>query len=86
MIFDSYYWIDAVSLEKMNNHEIVVLEKNHNNVFTIRHAKNEKDWLYNQAAYINMFPQLDEHGRIISHDEIKTGELCRCLIISVNMK
>ena len=80
MIFDSHYWIDAVSLEKMNNHEIVVLEKNHNNVFTIRHAKNEKDWLYNQAAYINMFPQLDEH------DEIKTGELCRCLIVSVNMK
>ena len=56
MIFDSHYWIDAVSLEKMNNHEIVVLEKNHNNVFTIRPAKNEKDWLYNQAAYINMFP------------------------------
>ena len=86
MIFDSHYWIDAVSLEKMNNHEIVVLEKNHNNIFTIRHAKNEKDWLYNQAAYINMFPQTDEQGRLISNDEIKIGELCRCLIVSINMK
>ena len=86
MIFNSHYWIEAVSLEKMNNHEIVVLEKNHNNVFTIRHAKDEKDWLYNQAAYINMPPQSDKYGRLIPQDEIKTGELCRCLIVSVNMK
>ena len=70
----------------MNNHEIVVLEKNHNNEFTIRHAKNEKDWLYNQAAYINTLPQPDEHRRLIPHDEIKTGELCRCLIVNISMK
>lgn len=70
----------------MNNHEVVVLEKDKNNVFTIRHAKNENDWLYNQAAYINMPPESDKYGRLVPHDEIKTGELCRCLIVSVSMK
>ena len=86
MIFDSYYWINAISLEKMSNHEIVVLEKNENHVFTIRHAKDEDDWLYNQAAYINMPPQSDNHGRLVSNNEIEIGELCRCLIVNANMK
>ena len=69
----------------MNNHEVVVLEKGKNNIFTIRHAKDENDWLYNQAAYINQRQSGDEYGRLVPID-IKTGDLCRCLIVDVTIK
>ena len=77
MIYSSHYWIDAIALEPINNHEIVVLEKNKDNKFTIRHANNESDWLYNQAAYVNepTFPI-----------NIQTGDVCRCLIVNVVIK
>ena len=84
MIYNSHYWIDAVALEKINNHEIVVLEKN-KDTFTIRHAKNENDWLYNQAAYVNEPILADMYGKAIPIN-IKTGDLCRCLIVDVSIK
>lgn len=84
MIYDSNYWIEAVALEKINNHEIVVLERN-KDIFTIRHAKNENDWLYNQAAYVNEPILADKYGKSIPID-IKTGDLCRCLIVDVVIK
>ena len=77
MIYSSHYWIDAIALEPINNHEIVVLEKNKDNKFTIRHANNENDWLYNQAAYVNDFEYADK---------IPSGCTCRCLIVNVLIK
>lgn len=84
LIYDSNYWIEAVALEKINNHEIVVLERN-KDIFTIRHAKNENDWLYNQAAYVNEPILVDKYGKAIPID-IKIGDLCRCLIVDVVIK
>lgn len=85
MIYNSCYWIRAIALEPTNNHEIVVLEKNNNGEFTIRHAKDENDWLYNQAAYINEPTLVDEYGKPILA-EIHGGDYCRCLIVNVTMK
>ena len=85
MIYNSLYWISAVALEPINDHEIVVLEKDENQGWTIRHAKDENDWLYNQAAYVNMPERRDEYGRPISIN-IKEGIVCRCLIVDVTMK
>ena len=82
MIYNSHYWIDAIALEKINNHEIVVLEKDKNGKFTIRHANNEYDWLYNQAAYVNQPDHFDKTIPI----NIRKGDMCRCLIVNVNMK
>lgn len=76
MIYHSNYWIDARALEPINNHEIVVLEKDKSGSFTVRHAKRPEDWLYNQAAYINTTLEND----------VCTNEVCRCLIVSVTMK
>ena len=76
MIYHSNYWIDATALEPLNNHEIVVLEKDKNGLFTIRRAKQPEDWLYNQAAYINTPLSVNVH----------TNEVCRCLIVDVTMK
>jgi hypothetical protein len=76
MIYNSHYWIDATALEPLKNHEIVVLEKDNKGSFTIRHAKDPKDWLYNQAAYINTPWEND----------VNPNENCRCLIVSVMMK
>ncbi len=76
MIYHSNYWIEAKALEPLNNHEIVVLEKDKNGCFTLRHAKKPEDWLYNQAAYINT-PQ---------ENDVNPNEICRCLIVSVIMK
>ena len=76
MIYHSNYWINAMALEPLNNHEIVVLEKDKNGLFTIRHAKQPEDWLYNQAAYINTPFSTDVH----------TNEICRCLIVDITMK
>ena len=76
MIYNSHYWIEAKALEPLNNHEIVILEKDKNGCFTLRHAKKPEDWLYNQAAYINT-PQ---------ENDVNTNENCRCLIVSIIMK
>ena len=76
MIYNSHYWIEAKALEPLNNHEIVVLEKDKNGCFTLRHAKKPEDWLYNQAAYINTPWEND----------VNPNEICRCLLISVIMK
>ena len=76
MIYHSNYWIDARALEFIYNHEIVVLEKDKNDFFTIRHATKPEDWLYNQAAYVNT-PQ---------ENDVNPDEICRCLIVSVIMK
>ena len=85
MIYSSHYWIDAIALEAINNHEIVVLEKNKDNKFTIRHANNENDWLYNQAAYVNEPILVDQYGKAIPIN-IQTGDVCRCLIVNVNIR
>ena len=84
MIYSSHYWIDAIALEPINNHEIVVLEKNKDNKFTIRHANNESDWLYNQAAYVNAI-SADRYGKTMPTN-IQIGDVCRCLIVNVNIK
>jgi hypothetical protein len=76
MIYNSHYWIGATALEPLNHHEIVVLEKDKNGFFTVRHAKQPEDWLHNQAAYINT-PQ---------ENDVNSNEICRCLIVSVMMK
>ena len=85
MIWDSNYWISAVALEPVSNHEIVILEKDLNNRWNIRHANCENDWLYNQAAYVNMPLQRDMYGNPIPIN-IKSGDMCRCLIIDVTIK
>lgn len=85
MIYSSPYWIDAIALEPINNHEIVVLEKNKDNQFTIRHANNENDWLYNQAAYVNEVVFADKYGKAIPVN-IQSGCICRCLIVNVLIK
>ena len=81
MIYNSHYWIDAKALEPLNNHEIVVLEKDKNGLFTIRRAKQPEDWLYNQAAYINNL-RPDE----FKPTKVYTNEICRCLIVDITMK
>lgn len=85
MIYDSFYWVSAIALEPINNHEIVVLEKNNNEEFTIRHARDENDWLHNQASYVNMPTLADEYGKPIPV-EIHSGDCCRCLVVNVTMK
>lgn len=85
MIYNSNYWINATALEPLNNHEIVVLEKDKNGLFTIRHAKQPEDWLYNQAAYINNPLQADEFNRPLPTN-VHTNEVCRCLIVDITMK
>ena len=85
MIYHSNYWIDATALEPLNNHEIVVLEKDKNGLFTVRHAKQPEDWLYNQAAYINNPLRGDEFNRPLPTN-VHTNEVCRCLIVNVTMK
>ena len=85
MIYDSFYWISATALEPINNYEIVVLEKNINGEFTIRHAKNVNDWLTNQAAYVDVPSKIDDYGNLVNVD-IQSGDLCRCLIVNVSMK
>ena len=85
MIYHSNYWISATALEPLNNHEIVVLEKDKNGLFTIRHAKQPEDWLYNQAAYINILPQSDIINRPLPI-HVHTTEVCRCLIVDITMK
>ena len=84
MIYNSHYWISAVALEPINNHEIVVLEK-YNGEFIIKHAKDENDWLYNQAAYVNEPTLVDEYGKLIPV-KIHKGDICRCLMVDVIMK
>lgn len=84
MICNDNYWIEATALEKMNNHEIVVLEKDKNNSFTIRHATHPKDWIFNQAAYINEPELADEYGKALSIINIQPGDKCRCLIVDVH--
>lgn len=85
MIYHSNYWIDATALEPLNNHEIVVLEKDKNGLFTIRRAKQPEDWLYNQAAYINNPLLTDEFNRPLP-TSVHTHEVCRCLIVDITMK
>ena len=85
MIYHSNYWINATALEPLNNHEIVVLEKDKNGLFTIRHAKQPEDWLYNQAAYINNPLLADEFNRPLP-TYVHTNEVCRCLIVDITMK
>ena len=86
MIYHSNYWINATALEPLNNHEIVVLEKDKNGLFTIRHAKQPEDWLYNQAAYINKLPERDKYDRPFLTHNVHTNEVCRCLIVDITMK
>lgn len=85
MIHHSNYWIDATALEPLNNHEIVVLEKDKNGFFTVRHANQPEDWLYNQAAYINNPLRADEFNRPLP-TSVHTNEVCRCLIVDITMK
>lgn len=85
MIYNSYYWISATALEPINNHEIAVLEKSQDNKWTIRHARDENDWLYNQAAYVNMPLLVDVYGKAIPIN-IQAGDECRCLMVDVTMK
>ena len=75
MIYHSNYWVEATALEPLNNHEIVVLEKDKNGFFTVRHAKRPEDWLYNKAAYINTPYE----------NNVCTNEVCRCLLVNVLM-
>jgi hypothetical protein len=75
MIYNSHYWTEATALEPLKNHEIVVLEKDKDGSFTVRHAKRPEDWLYNQAAYINTPWEKD----------VCTNEVCRCLVVKVIM-
>ena len=83
MMYNSNYWIEATALEEMNNHEIVVLEKDKNNEFTIRHATHPKDWLHNRAAYINEPKFADKYGKALPIN-IQPSEKCRCLIVDVH--
>ena len=85
MIYDSMYWTTAIALEPINNHEIVVLETDKDNNFTIRHARDEKDWIYGQAAYVNMPIYAYANGEA-EPIHIKSGDFCRCLIIDITMK
>lgn len=85
MIYNSHYWISAIALEPINNHEIVILESDPNNGWTIRHAKDENDWLYKQAAYVNEAVKVDIYGNPIPIN-IRPGNICRCLMVDVTMK
>lgn len=78
MIYNSHYWIEAKALEPLNNHEIVVLEKDKNGCFTLRHAKKPEDWIHNLAAYINDYKLVE--------GKVNTNEVCRCLIVDILMK
>ena len=77
MIYNSHYWIEAKALEPLNNHEIVVLEKDKNGCFTLRHAEKPEDWIHNLAAYINDYKL---------EGIVNTNEVCRCLIVDILMK
>lgn len=85
MIYNSMYWISAIALEPINNHEIVVLERDKDESFVIRHARDENDWLYKQAAYVNMPTLADRYGKPILPN-IQKGDNCRCLMVNVTMK